>query len=130
MTMVVGDHLGMLREQKQLSQGDIEDATGLLRCYTSRVENNHTIPSVETLEKWAPAMKMHLYQVLYDGPELPEVSTPLGVTTDGWGHSGKDARYLAKLRRYLSQMTPSDRSVLMEVFSQLVRLQGRNLNSR
>jgi transcriptional regulator with XRE-family HTH domain len=115
----------MLREQKQLSQGDIEDQTGLLRCYISRVENNHTTPSVETLEKWARAMKMHLYQVLYDGPELPEAPTPRAITRDGWGNSGKDARYLARLRQYLSRMTPSDRSVLMAITSQLVRHRTR-----
>jgi len=57
--MIIGDHLRMLREQRKLSQGDIEDRTGLLRCYISRVETNHTIPSLETLEKWARAMEMH-----------------------------------------------------------------------
>ena len=129
--MIIGDHLRMLREQKQLSQGDIEDRTGLLRCYISRVENNHTTPSVETLEKWARAMKMHLYQLLYEGSEPPEAPTPGATTRDGWGNSGKDARYLAKLRRHLSQMTPSDRSVLMATISQLVRQRGRrNLKSR
>jgi transcriptional regulator with XRE-family HTH domain len=125
--MIIGDHLRMLREQKQLSQGDIEDQTGLLRCYISRVENNHTTPSVETLEKWARAMKMHLYQVLYDGPEPPEAPTPRATTGDGWGNSGKEARYLARLRRYLSRMTPSDRSVLMTVVSQLVKQKTRRI---
>jgi transcriptional regulator with XRE-family HTH domain len=51
--MVIGDRLRQLREEKKLSQGDIEKRTGLFRCYTSRVENNHTVPSVETLEKLA-----------------------------------------------------------------------------
>jgi len=114
----------MLREQRKLSQGDIEDRTGLLRCYISRVENNHTIPSLETLEKWARAMEMHLYQVLYDGSEPLEGPTRGATTRDGWGNSGKEARYLAKLRRYLSQMTLSDRSVLMATISELVRQRG------
>jgi transcriptional regulator with XRE-family HTH domain len=127
--MIIGDHLRMLREQRKLSQGDIEDRTGLLRCYISRVENNHTIPSLETLEKWARAMEMHLYQVLYDGSEPPEAPTLGSTTRDGWGNSGKDARYLAKLRRYLSQMTLSDRSILMATISELVRQRGRNLKS-
>ncbi len=51
--MVIGDRLKTLRETKDLSQGDIEKRTGLLRCYVSRVENGHTVPSVETLEKFA-----------------------------------------------------------------------------
>jgi transcriptional regulator with XRE-family HTH domain len=50
--MVIGDRLKTLRETKDLSQGDIEKRTGLLRCYVSRVENGHTVPSVETLEKF------------------------------------------------------------------------------
>ena len=48
--MVIGDKLKELREAKKLSQGDIEKRTGLLRCYISRVENGHTVPSVDTLE--------------------------------------------------------------------------------
>lgn len=47
--MIIGDRLRELREQKNFSQGDIEEKTGLLRCYVSRVENNHTVPAVETL---------------------------------------------------------------------------------
>jgi len=48
--LIIGDRLKSLRESKDLSQGDIEKRTGLLRCYISRVENNHTVPSVGTLE--------------------------------------------------------------------------------
>ena len=55
--MVIGNRLKELRESKQLSQGDIEKRTGLLRCYISRVENGHTVPSIETLEKMARALE-------------------------------------------------------------------------
>ena len=48
--MIIGDRLRQLREEKQLSQGDIEKRTGLLRCYISRVENGHTVPAIETLK--------------------------------------------------------------------------------
>jgi transcriptional regulator with XRE-family HTH domain len=58
--MIIGDQLRTLREQQDLSQGDIEKRTGLLRCYVSRVENGHTIPSIETLEKWARALNIPL----------------------------------------------------------------------
>ncbi len=53
--MIIGDQLRMLREQRKLSQGDIEKRTGLLRCYISCVENGHTVPAIETLEKMAPS---------------------------------------------------------------------------
>ena len=60
--MVIGDRLRTLREAKDLSQGDIEKRTGLLRCCLSRVENGHTVPSVETLEKFARALELPLYR--------------------------------------------------------------------
>lgn len=118
--MIIGDRLRWLREEKNLSQGDIEKRTGLLRCYISRVENGHTVPAVETLEKMARAMNMHLYQLLYEGPEPPDLPKH-GKTSDGdgWGSSGKNARFLAKLRRYLAQMTPRDRHILMKMVTQL-----------
>src|SRR2546422_11759235 len=50
--MIIGDRLRALREEKKLSQGDIEKRTGLLRCYISRVENGHTVPAIETLRRW------------------------------------------------------------------------------
>ena len=55
--MIIGDRLRILREQKKFSQGEIEKRTGLLRCYISRVENGHTVPAVETLEKFARALE-------------------------------------------------------------------------
>ena len=60
--MVIGDRLRELREEKHLSQGDVEKRTGLLRCYLSRVENGHTVPSVETLEKFARDLELPLYR--------------------------------------------------------------------
>ena len=64
--MVIGNRLKELRESNQLSQGDIEKRTGLLRCYISRVENGHTVPAVSTLEKMARALEVPLYRLLID----------------------------------------------------------------
>ena len=75
--MLVGDRLRALREQKHLSQGHIENRTGLLRCYVSRVENGHTVPGLDTLEKWARALDVQLYQIFYEGEELPAPSKPV-----------------------------------------------------
>ena len=96
--MIIGPRLRFLREQKALSQGDIENRTGLLRCYVSRVENGHTIPSVETLEKLARGLEMPLYQVLYDGDEPP---SPLAGNNEGvkdWAAQGMGARFLSNSR--------------------------------
>jgi ribosome-binding protein aMBF1 (putative translation factor) len=69
--MIVGERLRVLREEKKLSQGDVEKRTGLLRCYISRVENGHTVPNIETLEKMARAYEVPLYHLLYEGEEPP-----------------------------------------------------------
>ena len=71
--MIIGDRLRALREEKKLSQGDIEKRTGLLRCYISRVENGHTVPAIETMEKFARALEVPLYQLFYDGEEPPKL---------------------------------------------------------
>ena len=73
LSMVICDRLRELRETKNLSQGDIEKRTGLLRCYISRVENGHTVPAVETLEKFARALEVPLYQLFYEGEKLPQL---------------------------------------------------------
>ena len=69
--MIIGDQLRAIREEKKLSQGEIEKRTGLLRCYISRVENGHTVPAVETLEKFARALEVPLYQLFYDSDKPP-----------------------------------------------------------
>jgi transcriptional regulator with XRE-family HTH domain len=112
--MDIGHRLRSLREQKNLSQGDMEKRTGLLRCYISRVENGHTVPAVETLEKLARAMEMPLYQLLYDGEE-PPVSAPRsnGNQPAQWGSSGKNSRFVSRLCRSLAKMSETDRQVLL-----------------
>jgi transcriptional regulator with XRE-family HTH domain len=114
--MVIGERLRILRSEKNLSQGDIENRTGLLRCYISRVENGYTVPSVETLEKLAHALEVPMYQLFYDGEEPPPLPNLLKRKTAeeiAWGSSGKDARLLSNFRRLLSRMKPSDRTFLM-----------------
>jgi transcriptional regulator with XRE-family HTH domain len=114
--MVIGDRLRTLREQKQMSQGDIEKRTGLLRCYISRVENGHTVPAVETLEKMARALEIPLYQLFYEGEEPPKIPAPLKRRKEdgnSWGSSGKNARILDKFRRLLKRADESDRKLLL-----------------
>src|SRR2546430_10414628 len=45
--MILGERLRTVREQKELSQGDVEKRSGLLRCYISREKNGHTVPAVD-----------------------------------------------------------------------------------
>ena len=112
--MIIGDRLRALREEKKLSQGDIEKRTGLLRCYISRVENGHTVPAIETLEKLARALEVPLYQLFYDGeepPQLPNLPKRKSGDDIAWGSAGKDARFLNKLRRLLSKTEEDDRKL-------------------
>src|SRR5437879_3710982 len=115
-TVIIGDRLREMREEKKLSQGDIEKRTGLLRCYISRVENGHTVPAIETLEKLARALEAPLYQLFYDGEEPPVLpNLPKRKSSDdiAWGSAGKDARYLNKLRRLLRKTQDEDRKLIL-----------------
>jgi len=69
--MLIGERMRALRQRKALSQSDIEKRTGLFRCYTSRVENGATVPSIATLEKYARALEIPMYALFYDGESLP-----------------------------------------------------------
>jgi transcriptional regulator with XRE-family HTH domain len=125
--MIIGDRLRELREGKKLSQGDIEKRTGLLRCYISRVENGHTVPAIETLEKLARALEVPLYQLFYDGDEPPKLPNLLKrKTTDNivWGSSGKQAVYLHRLRKCLSKAGDPDRKLLLAMAQKMAA--GRN----
>src|SRR5271169_5609949 len=115
-SMIIGDQLRAMREEKQLSQGDIEKRTGLLRCYISRVENGHTVPAIETLEKMARALEVPMYRLFYDGEEPPKLpNLPKRKSSDdiAWGNAGKDARYLGKLRRLLGKTEAGDRKLIL-----------------
>jgi transcriptional regulator with XRE-family HTH domain len=122
--MVIGDRLRELREQKKLSQGDIEKRTGLLRCYISRVENGHTVPAIETLEKLARAFEVPMYQLFYDGaqpPKLPNLLTRKSSEEIAWGSTGKDAKYLNKLRRLLGKTDEDGRKLLLYTLQKMAR---------
>jgi transcriptional regulator with XRE-family HTH domain len=114
--MIIGERLRALRESKNLSQGDIEKRTGLLRCYISRVENGHTVPAVETLEKMARALEVPLYQLFYDGdepPKWPNMPKRKSAGDAPWGSRGKEARFLFNFRRLLGRMEEEDRRLLL-----------------
>jgi transcriptional regulator with XRE-family HTH domain len=122
--MIIGDRLRALREDKKFSQGDVEKRTGLLRCYISRVENGHTVPAVETIEKFARALEVPMYQLFYDGeepPKLPNLPKRKSADDIAWGSSGKDARWLAKFRRLLGRTEESDRKILMFMAQKMAR---------
>ena len=120
--MVIGDRLKRLRESKDLSQGDIEKRTGLLRCYISRVENGHTVPAVETLEKMARALEVPMYKLFHEGEAAASVrSLKLPKDSEEWGNKGDEANYVSKLRRLLAKMAPDNQKLLLHMAQKVAR---------
>lgn len=123
--MGIGERIKELREQKHLSQGDIEERTGLLRCYISRVENGHTVPSLETLERFAGALDVPLYKLFYYDEGVPgecdfsESDMTLERLAQEGGAAGAEARFLLKLRSLQPRLSPTDRDVLLTLAKKL-----------
>ncbi|HEX5413389.1 MAG TPA: helix-turn-helix transcriptional regulator [Terriglobia bacterium] len=121
--MIIGIRLRKLREERKLSQGDIEKRTGLLRCYISRVENGHTVPSLETLERLAAAMEIPLYQLFYEGerpPDLPNLTQR--KSTDELAMeipADRDSRFYQKVKRLLGNINDRDRRLLLYMAQKL-----------
>jgi transcriptional regulator with XRE-family HTH domain len=115
--MVIGERLKTLREQRALSPGEIEKRSGLLRCYISRVENGHTVPSIETLEKLARALEVSLYQLFYEGDQAPSFpNLPARKTADeiAMGSTPEENRFLHRMAGILSRLTEDDRRLLLK----------------
>lgn len=119
--MQIGQKLRELREAKEFSQGVIEKRTGLLRCYVSRVENGHTVPSVDTLEKWARALEVPLYKLFHDGEEPLPKTKRLSVSEESslWGEGPKEWKELVLLSRDLARMDDRKRGLLLRMAQNL-----------
>lgn len=103
--MNIGSTIRGYRLQKGMSQGDIEKRTGLLRCYLSRVENGHTIPSLETLQKIARALDLQLAEFFADEIVGKEMSS-LHLKED-------EIRFLTQVQRYSANLGENDRRLLL-----------------
>lgn len=112
--MDIAEKLRRLREMKNLSQGDIENRTGLKRSYVSRVEHGHTVPSVETLEKLSRGLEVPLYQLFYDGETAPPDALPPNGHA-GWPSGRKSTRLFTQFRQALARMSDGDREILLFV---------------
>ena len=108
----IGEVIKSYRSQRGLSQGDIERRTGLLRCYLSRVENGHTIPSLDTLSKIAGAMEIALSQFFSESGHsngskgLPQLSDD-------------EVRFLSQVRRYATNLNDSDRKLVLAMVKKM-----------
>jgi transcriptional regulator with XRE-family HTH domain len=111
--MYIAQRLRDIREAMGLSQGDIENRTALMRCYISRIENGHTMPSVETLEKICRALEVRMYQLFYEGEETKEVPERSLSSHHDWASQGKGKRLFMKFRLALSHISAEDRTLLL-----------------
>jgi transcriptional regulator with XRE-family HTH domain len=125
LAMDIGHRLRVLRDEKNLSQNDMEKRTGLLRGYISRVENGRTTPSIETLNKMSHALDVPLYQVLDDCQEPPASLNGHSSRSNEWGSAGKDARFLNRLSRLLATISEADRQLLLSLAENITRKQKR-----
>jgi transcriptional regulator with XRE-family HTH domain len=103
--MKIGTTIRAHRLQRGLSQGDIEKKTGLLRCYLSRVENGHTVPSLDTLSKIALALDLPIAHFFADDSMNHQFNTQK--------LSDEELRFLTQIRRYSSNLNESDRKLLL-----------------
>lgn len=101
----IGTTIRAHRLQRGLSQGDIEKKTGLLRCYLSRVENGHTVPSLDTLSKIALALDVPIAQFFAEDSLSRQLNTQK--------LSDEELRFLTQIRRYSSNLNDSDRRLLL-----------------
>src|SRR3981081_480567 len=110
-TMNIGETIRNFRLQKSMSQGDIEKRTGLLRCYLSRVENGHTIPSLDTLAKIATSMDLALSQFFSEGNSNGHKGLPQ--------LSDDEVRFLSQMRRYSANLNDSDRKLVLAMVKKM-----------
>lgn len=127
--MIIGDRLRDIREMKNLSQKEVERRSGLLRSYLSRVENGHTVPTIETLEKMARALEVPLFQLFCEGEKPAE---PHPVIANGrtrqpvWGSTGKEAYFLRELRKCLGKMDERHRQILLKFTARISRRKNKS----
>jgi transcriptional regulator with XRE-family HTH domain len=116
--MNIGETIRNYRLQKGMSQGDIEKRTGLLRCYLSRVENGHTIPSLDTLAKIATAMDVPLGQFFAESHTNGAARNLPPLTED-------EVRFLSQIRRYSSNLNDSDRKLVLAMVKKMAATSGK-----
>jgi transcriptional regulator with XRE-family HTH domain len=109
--MLVGERLRALREAKGLTQDAIERLTAIRRNQLSRYENCNLLPSLESLEKLAIALKVPLWQLFY------------GTEASAHQKTGKNKRdrFLDRLRPLLARMDQRSRQLLLHMAYGMVK---------
>ena len=132
--MNVGERIHLLREQKQLSQGDVEHRTGMLRAYISRVEHGQTVPTLASLERFAEAFDVPLYRLFVNTDLCPTAAKTRNLSleelADEPGAVGHEARFLLKIRDRTANMSEEYRTFLLDFAGKLSLLNTPATESR
>lgn len=127
--MIIGQRIQAMREEKKLTQAEVEKRTGLMCCYISRVENGYTTPSLETLEKFALALQVPLYMFFYEGDRPPAMANAslkrAQFSESTWGRVGEEVRLFRQLRRCLSHMDWDERTLLLRIAREMAKSKAR-----
>jgi transcriptional regulator with XRE-family HTH domain len=121
---LLGARLRALREEKGMSQGDMEQRTGLLRCYVSNVEHSHTVPSIDTLERMARALNVPLCRLFCEASEAGKGGTHRltgMVNRAARRASEKDPRFLRLLLRQIHDLDEQQRGLLLFMARKMAR---------
>lgn len=102
---LIGKRIRELRRERGFTQGDVERGTGMLRAYVSRVEHGRTVPSLESVERFAAFFRVPLHEMFRLAPE----------DGDGPGPEGRGAAFLSLLAGYVRRMGVPERDLLVEL---------------
>jgi len=122
--MIVVERIRLLREEKKLSRGDLQERTGLQRTYIWRVENGYTVPAIETLEKFARGLEVPIYKFFYDGKRRPPLA-PVNESGSLWGTRGEEKKMLRKFRRCFARIDESERTLLLYLAEEIARRRAK-----
>ena len=122
--MRIGQRLRSLRTKQRLSLGDIERRVGLMRTYVSRVERGRTVPSLDTLEKLAFALRVPMYRLFCNG-HRPNGNGMRSFRPRPRSIVTAEKRELARFRRMLPRLAEGDRALLLSTAEQMARTWGR-----
>jgi transcriptional regulator with XRE-family HTH domain len=111
----IGQVIRSFRGERNLSQGDIQRRTGLLRCYLSRVENGHTVPSLETLAKIAEAMEINLADFFPGAHSAQDLETRKVLS----GLSKEEIRLLTDIQKCSATLSKDDQDLLLGVIRKM-----------
>lgn len=107
----IGQRIRELRTKLGLSQGHIERSTGMHRAYISRVEHGHTVPSVESIVRFAAALGIPAYELFLEAP----------LRRGTAGTRNEEDSFVLLLAGYVREMDSARRHLLMSLAERLAQ---------